>query len=82
MNFNNVLILAPHPDDAEFSTGGALNRMASEGATIWQAVFSPCIKSLPEGAEEDLLYKELDKAASNLGIKSENMIKYNFPVRV
>jgi LmbE family N-acetylglucosaminyl deacetylase len=81
MNFKNILILAPHPDDAEFSAGGTLHRLISEGSTIWYAVFSPCNKSLPEGMEKDHLYNEMEKAASQIGIDEQNIIKYKFPVR-
>jgi len=81
MNYNNILILAPHPDDAEFSSGGTLNKLIDEGSTVWYAVFSPCIKSLPAGTGEDRLYKELDKASSKLGIKQDNIKKFDFPVR-
>jgi len=81
MNFKNILILAPHPDDAEFSAGGTLHRLIKEGSTIWYAVFSPCNKSLPEGMEKDHLYKEMEKASSQIGIDEQNIIKYKFPVR-
>jgi LmbE family N-acetylglucosaminyl deacetylase len=81
MNFNNILILSPHPDDAEFSSGGSLSRFVEQGAHVYYAVFSPCIKSLPEGVESDRLYKEMERATSHLGINSENIIKYSFPVR-
>ncbi len=81
MVFKNILILSPHPDDAEFSSGGTLNRLINEGSNVWYAVFSPCIKSLPEGMETDRLYKELDAACKHLGIEDKNVIKFQYPVR-
>ena len=77
----NIIILAPHPDDAEFSSGGTLNRLIEEGSTVWYVVFSPCNKSLPEGMGEDRLYEELEKAAGHIGIDKENILRYRFPVR-
>ena len=76
-----ILCLAPHPDDIEFACGASVNRLIHEENQVWYAAFSPCNKSLPKGFEANALYKELDKAASVLGIKAENLIKYDFPVR-
>src|SRR6056297_3322965 len=81
MKFKNILILAPHPDDAEFSSGGTLSRLIEEGKEVYYAVFSPCIKSLPEGMETDRLYKEMERATFHLGIKPEHIFKFDFPVR-
>ena len=76
-----ILFLAPHPDDAEFSSGGTLHRMITEGSTVWYAVFSPCIKSLPQGVEKDRLYKEMKNATEKIGIDKNNIMTYDFPVR-
>lgn len=76
-----VLVLAPHPDDGEFSCGGSLKRYSEEGATIYYAAFSPCTKSLPEGFEGNILFEELKQAAKVLGIPEENVITYDYPVR-
>lgn len=76
-----ILVLAPHPDDGEFSSGGSLKRFTEEGADIYYAAFSPCIKSLPVGFEGNILFEELKNAASTLGISPENIITFDFPVR-
>lgn len=39
---NKVLILAPHPDDAEFGLGGTISRMVEMGKEIHIMVFSMC----------------------------------------
>ena len=79
-DISSVLVLAPHPDDGEFSCGGTLKRLAEEGKKIYYVAFSPCKKSLPVGSE-DALFNELDKAVIHLGIKQENVLKLDFPVR-
>ena len=79
--FKTVLVLAPHPDDGEFSSGGTIKRLQEEGAKVYYVAFSPCIKSLPEGSAKDLLYKELDNACTHLGISDDRIIKFNFEVR-
>lgn len=80
-NIDRVLVLAPHPDDGEFSSGGTLKRFTDLGLEVHYAAFSPCIKSLPAGLPEDTLWKELEAAAQILGIPKENIITYDFPVR-
>lgn len=79
-HISTVLVLAPHPDDGEFSCGGTLKRFSEEGKEIHYIAFSPCKKSLPEGSE-NALFNELDNAIIHLGIKKENVRKYDFPVR-
>ena len=81
MGFNKVLVLAAHPDDAEFGAGGSINRIASEGAEIHIAVFSPCIESLPDSTPDDILFTEMERAVSHLGNFSRSIYKYNIPVR-
>lgn len=80
-NIKKVLVLAPHPDDGEFSSGGTLRRFSDLGMEIYYAAFSPCIKSLPAGMPEDALFKELSSAARILGLAQDKLITYNFPVR-
>lgn len=81
MQFKTILLLAPHPDDGEFSCGATLKRWSGEGAEIWYAAFSPCKKSVPEGFDEDVLYKELPRALSHLGIPDNRIVTFDYPVR-
>lgn len=76
-----ILCLAPHPDDIEFSCGASVNRLIGEGNEVWYAAFSPCHKSLPDGFEDNALYRELEKSTAVLGIEKKNLITYQFPVR-
>lgn len=79
--FQNALVLSPHPDDAEFSCGGTLNKMNREGVKVHLVTFSPCIKSLPDGLDPDILYQEQARSVEHLGIDKENVVNFNFPVR-
>jgi LmbE family N-acetylglucosaminyl deacetylase len=80
-NINSVLVLAPHPDDGEFSSGGTLKRFTDLGIEVHYAAFSPCIKSLPVGLAPDTLWQELSQAADILGISKDHISTYDFPVR-
>lgn len=76
-----ILLLAPHPDDGEFSCGATLRRWSDAGAQIWYAAFSPCNKSLPDKFTQNTLYEELPKALSHLGIPKDRIITHDYPVR-
>lgn len=78
---NKVLILAPHPDDAEFGLGGTINRLINMGKEIHVAVFSHCEESTPEGFEVGVIEKEMYASLQFLGIKEENIHMFDFPVR-
>jgi len=76
-----ILLLAPHPDDGELSSGASLRRWSDEGKEIWYVAFSPCNKSLPDGYAPYQLFEELQSAVSNLGIDKKHTITLDFPVR-
>lgn len=80
MNFEKILFLGPHPDD-EFGCSGTLIRFLEEDKRIFFAVFSFCEESVPSGFPKDILRNELDEALKIVGIKNENIFKYNFKVR-
>ena len=79
--FNKVLVLAPHPDDGEFSCGATIKKLIEEGAEVLYVMFSTCEKSIPKGFDKDVLIKELNLAVSKLGINKNQIIKFDFPVR-
>ena len=81
MSVNTVFLLAPHPDDIEFSCGGSVVRWVSEGKKVFYIVFSPCNKSLPQGYEQDAIYGELNNSLKELCIPEEQCIKFRYPVR-
>ncbi len=76
-----ILALAPHPDDIEFGCGATISKLASQGHDIWYFAFSPCNRSMPEGFEENQLYRELEKSASILGIDGSKVNTFDFEVR-
>jgi LmbE family N-acetylglucosaminyl deacetylase len=76
-----VLVLAPHTDDGELGCGGTIVRLLEEGNDVFYAAFSICEESVPEGFPKDSLEKEVKLATASLGIKKENLILFNYPVR-
>lgn len=80
-NIKTALLLAPHPDDGEFGCGGTLKRLREEGVDVYYVAFSPCKKSVPEGFDQDVLYKELKNAVKHLGIDEDKVITLDFEVR-
>ncbi len=77
-----VLVLGPHPDDGEFSSGGTISKMLENGIDVHYAVFSMCEKSIPEGFAPGVIKKELLEATNFLGIKKENLHLFDYEVRV
>lgn len=78
---SKVLILAPHPDDAEFGLGGTISKLQRMGKEIHVAVFSDCEKSTPAGFEKGDIEKEMYNSFEFLGIKKENQHILKFEVR-
>lgn len=77
----NVLVLAPHTDDGELGLGGTINKLIVEGKNVTYVAFSTAEESVPEGFPKDILKTEVRNATAKLGIKSENLIIYNYQVR-
>jgi LmbE family N-acetylglucosaminyl deacetylase len=80
-DIKKVLILAPHPDDAEFGLGGTIAKLQELGKEIHVAVFSNCEKSTPAGFEVGTIEKEMYKSFEFLGIKKEQQHVSYFEVR-
>ncbi len=76
-----ILILCPHPDDAEFACGGSIAKYSEEGCEIHYLVFSKCVKSLPDNLPDNTLFNELYAAAKILGVQKECIHTFDFPVR-
>lgn len=79
--YQNILILAPHTDDGELGLGGSINYFIEQGKNVVYAAFSTAEKSVPEGFPKDILKTEVKNATEKLGIKSENLLIYNYEVR-
>lgn len=76
-----VLVLAPHPDDAEFGLGATLARLLELGKEVHVAVFSLCEKSTPAGFEIGEIEREMYRSMDLLGVKAENIHVLKFEVR-
>lgn len=76
-----VLVLAPHPDDAELGCGGTIARLTAEGTRVCCATFSLCEDSLPPGWEKDVREREARKAIDEIGIAQRDLLVYRYPVR-
>jgi LmbE family N-acetylglucosaminyl deacetylase len=76
-----ILTLSPHPDDAELGCGGSIARLVEGGHEVYSVIFSTCRQSLPPGRDPETLRREAECAASELGIKRENLIILDHPVR-
>lgn len=80
-SIERVLLLGPHPDDIEFSSGGTVSKMLDHGVDVHYVVFSTCEKSVPEGLPADIIKQELIKASEFIGIKKENLYLFDYEVR-
>jgi len=78
---NKVLVLAPHPDDAEFGLGGTISKLLELGKEIHIAMFSNCRESTPQGFEEGIIEKEFYQSCNFLGISNLNIHMMDFKVR-
>ncbi|MHB2147909.1 PIG-L deacetylase family protein [Calditrichota bacterium LG25] len=81
MDKDRILVLSPHTDDGELGCGATLNKFINEGKEVIYVAFSTCEESVPEGFPRNILSIEVKKATNELGIKEENLIIKNYPVR-
>jgi N-acetylglucosamine malate deacetylase 1 len=80
-SLRKVLLLGPHPDDIEFSSGATVCKLIELGVEIHYAVFSMCEKSVPAGMPPDIIRQELLRSAEFLGIKRDHLYLFNYEVR-
>ena len=78
---NTVLVLAPHPDDAEFGLGGTISKLIENGKEVHVITFSLCEKSTPKGFEIGQIEQEMYESMNKLNIPKSNLIVFDFPVR-
>ena len=78
---DKVLVLAPHPDDAEFGLGGTISKLLEIGKEVHVAIFSNCEKSTPKGFKIGSIVKELYQSCAFLGIDEKNIHMMSFEVR-
>ncbi|MCU0652666.1 MAG: PIG-L family deacetylase [Candidatus Pacebacteria bacterium] len=80
-SFDKILIICPHTDDGELGCGGAIAKFIREGKEVFYAAFSSADESVPPGFPRDILKTEVREATRILGLKPENLILFNYPVR-
>jgi len=80
-SYSPIIVFAPHTDDGEIGCGGLIADSIDNGIEVYYVAFSSAQISLPSGKPKDTLIKEVKKATKVLGIKSENLILYDFPTR-
>lgn len=78
---DKILVLAPHTDDGEFGCGATIAKYIEEGKDVYYVAFSTCEESVPAGFPKNILEIEVKRATKELGIKPENLIIMNYPVR-
>lgn len=84
-NIDNVLIIAPHPDDEVFGCGMLINEMCKREKTINVIILSKGEASLPESvvSKKDLISVRrslAEKALTNLGLDvAKNLTILDFP---
>lgn len=81
MQWQRVLILAPHTDDAELACGGSIARLSEEGVEVIVAAFSTAQDSLPAEAPAGLLRSEFLHAMQSLKVPETSVLVYDYPVR-
>jgi len=81
MNFERVLVLAPHTDDGEFGCGGSVVRLIEEKSEVFYVAFSAAEKSVPPDFPKNILKEEVKEATAKLGIKEQNLILFEYEVR-
>jgi len=79
--FDRVLVLGPHTDDGEFGCGATMAKLVEAGVNVYYAMFSWCEESVPDGFPRDVLKAEALESSKVLGLRPENLLFFDFPVR-
>lgn len=79
LNTQNIVVLAPHTDDAELGCGASVAKYIWEGKRITYVAFSTCSQSLPAAVPADTLITECTMATKILGVT--DVLFFDFEVR-
>ena len=77
----NILVLAPHTDDAEFGCGGTIAKLIEQKNHVFCAAFSACQQSVLKEFPSDILITEVKEATKELGIPPSNLKLFDYEVR-
>lgn len=73
LNPQKILAISPHTDDIELAAGGALHKMAEQGAEIFYVALSDCQEELKQNnCSIDTLQNECLRALKHIGIPKKN----------
>jgi N-acetylglucosamine malate deacetylase 1 len=81
MEFQKILFLSPHTDDAELACGGTINKFIEEKKEVYYVAFSSAEKSVNIEYDSKILVKECSESTATLGIVSKNITLFNYEVR-
>lgn len=77
---NNILVIAPHPDDELLGCGGTLLRRKAQGAKIgWVVVTAITEKGGWEHSKIVRRTGEIEKVRAGLGVDTQNLYQTGFP---
>jgi LmbE family N-acetylglucosaminyl deacetylase len=76
-----VLAIAPHPDDIELGMGATLRKFLRSDISVDVVVLSSAEQSLPQGYSAIDIIKECVESLEVLGMQSQDIQFYDFPVR-
>ncbi|MEG8947231.1 PIG-L deacetylase family protein [Rosettibacter firmus] len=81
MEYNRILILSPHTDDAEFGCGGTIVKFLENNKEIHWVVFSIAEDSLPNELNKLKLQNEFINVTKELNLKESDYTIFRYPVR-
>lgn len=81
MNYEKVLFLSPHADDAELGAGGTIARFLEEGKEIYFVVFCLCRASVLPELPSDVLREECLRSFEALCVLPDKITILDYEVR-
>lgn len=83
IDFERVLILAPHPDDDVFGMGGTIKKMTSSGVSVTVAYFCDGASGTPDGVIDKKLIEERKNEAKSAGkiLGISEQVFFSYPDR-
>ncbi len=81
VEFDRMLILAPHTDDGELGCGGTIAKAVDRGIEVRYVAFSSADRSLSRGFKKGTLKQELYAATKVLGLPKRSVYCLSYEVR-